>query len=485
VTRPITVVSHDPRIVQRPAGETGPGALSAWSIQGDAVLLHSDPAGVEPLSWRVIAGTLHLARYPALLARLAPACSLNLDTLQGLARIQYPGGTGSCFESVERVPAGCEISLDFAGRAGPPRPWYTFPREPDSAGRVDLWRALVDQCAALMRARGAGAVFLSGGLDSSAIAAAATAAAREGGFPPPVLLSVTYPGLPCDEARFQRLVADHLQLRLIQVDATRLQLWPRAQDSIQSGGIPTADFQAAATARLLGHAREEGRPLVLMGLGGDALFAGDGAELELYRTGKLLAAARFFRDWGEAGGIPGRVLWYRRGFRRHLRGRPFGSPAEVREAGSANRAGLRRALAHPAHGWRTEMIESTVTPPSTLGCPFYGLGFLAAFSRVRALDLAAGPGFKGLLRTTVAPHLPADVIAPRRKANFDDFHRTWIARERDTMVRRYRELRPTLPAGLDLPADIHPLLADSRLPAGLLSAWFSLCLAEFCSHWNP
>jgi asparagine synthetase B (glutamine-hydrolysing) len=478
------VIVHDSRIVELPASQLTESGESGWSSSSDgAVLLHADPVGVDPLAWRLIDGTLHLARHPATLALLPPRPALDLETLRQIARIEYPAGSGSCFTGIFRVPAGTQVRIDPDGTAGAPRRWWQFPAEPTQSTSPDLWRALVAQCATLMSRSGDCAVLLSGGLDSSAIAAAAAAAAKEQGRSSPLLLSVVYPGLPCDESSSQEAVAHHLGLSLIQVDATLLELWPAAQDAIRERAIPTADLQAAATSRLLKSAQREGRSLVLMGLGGDALFAGDGAELELYRRGRFFSAHRFFRDWGRAGGLPTRVMWYRRGVRRHLLGDPFGSGDEVAEAGSANRAGLRRALAHPAHGWRAEMIERTIAESVTIGCPFYGKTFLDVFGRVRAIDLAAGPGFKGLLRRTVAPHLPENVVSRQRKANFHDFYRSWIGRERDTLIARYQALRPGL-APLGLPPEIAPMLSGPAFPDGLLSAWFSLGLAEFYQAWK-
>ena len=277
---PIPVVVHDSRLVEQPPALAVQSAHSTWANTDDgAVLLHADPVGVEPLAWRVVDRTLHLARYPAVLAQLLPRPPLDLDTLELIGRVEYPRGTGSCFADVHRVPAGTEIKIDSAGIAAEPRRWWEFPPEPQVASPVDLWGALVAQCGELMERAGASAVFLSGGLDSSAVAAAATAAAQERNLASPLLLSVTYPGFPCDESNSQQLVARHLGLPLVQIDATTLTFWPAAQDAIQKRGIPTADLQTAATSQLLARAMEEGRNLVLMGLSGDALFSGDGAEL--------------------------------------------------------------------------------------------------------------------------------------------------------------------------------------------------------------
>ena len=483
---PIPVVVHDSRIVEQSPGVLHQSGSCGWTREDrGSVRLHADPAGVEPLAWRTIDRSLHLARYPATLARLEPRASLDLETLRVIARVEYPIGLASCFTGVRRLPPGTDVRIDPGGSEGESHKWWRFPPEPAKSSPVDLWRALVDQCAALMERSGDCAIFLSGGLDSAAVAAAAATAARERDLAPPLLLSVVYPGLKCDESPSQQLVADHLMLQLVQLDATRLEIWPAARDAIRQQGIPTADSQAAATSRLLAVAREQGRRLVLVGLGGDALFAGDGAELELYRRGKLRTAYRFFRDWGVAGGLPARVVWYRRGFRRYLVTRPFGTRAEIRSAGTANRSGLRRALEHPAHGWRTELIERTVGEPAlTVGCPLYGKVFLDSFAQVRTLDLTVGPGYKGLLRSIVRPYLPSAVVNRERKANFHDFFRSWSPQQREALADEYLSLRPGVPGTLGLPATIRPLLTAPDFPAGLLSAWFSLCLAEFYSAWQ-
>lgn len=482
---PLVVTVHDHRILERPESSLSQSGQTGWARSNDGgVVLHTDPVGVDPIAWRVIDGALHLARYAHTLAALPPRASVDLATLRLISRIEYPEGAPSCFTGVGRAPAGTEVRFTSDAKAGAPQGWWQLPPEPAAASPVDLWRALVEQCSSLLGRSGDAAIFLSGGLDSAAVAAAAATAARENGLRPPLLLSVTYPGFSCDESPWQQMVAAHLELPLVQADATRLEFWPAARDAV-ARGIPTGDLQSAATAPLLLRAGEEGRNLVLMGLGGDALFSGDGSELGLYRRGNLPAAYRFFRDWGVASGQSAPTLWYRRGLRRNLLGHPFGSAREIAAAGSANRSGLRRALSHPAHGWRTEMIEGTISGPApTIGCPLYGQMFLETFAKVPALELARGPGYKGRLRRIISPHLPDAVTRPRPKANFNDFHPSWIGRERRSMTSRYRALHAAVPDAVGLRPEIDSLLAETAPPIGLLPAWFSLCVAEFFAAWN-
>ncbi len=113
-------------------------------------------------------------------------------------------------------------------------------------------------------------VFLSGGLDSSALAAFA----RHSGVPrqPVVTLSVTFEEKGFDESPFQQAVAgwlktDHRQVRVGETDFfSQLDAFFRAMDQPTVDGVNTYFISAAA--------RRAGLKAVLSGVGADELFYG-------------------------------------------------------------------------------------------------------------------------------------------------------------------------------------------------------------------
>lgn len=476
---------HDPRIRQQPHAEAPELDASCWGVLPDgSVLLHSDVGGLNPLCWRIIAGTLHIGRFPSDLALIPPRAALDHSTLNLLVALAFPSDTASCFHGVHRVLAGHQVRVDPGGVASVPRRWWTLSPEDTNPAHPDLWGALVRQCEELMRPAPAAAVLLSGGVDSSTVAAATCAAARRQGWPVPLLLSVRYGDLACDESPWQDAVARHLDAELIVVDATMLPVWPTARRICVERGTPMADIQSAAVAALLATAHQRGHHLILSGLGADVLFQGDGVEIDLLLRGRIGAVHRFFSGIAAAKSQSLARMWFRRGLRGLIGRRKLAPPQEVKEAGGYSRAWLRKAICHPITGWRGEMLERTIGESVTFGSPFLGAAFLREFALVRSDDLAAGGSLKGLLRSMARPQLPPSVLDRSHKANFFDFHRAWIPRERSELIRRYAALRAEAPRELELPMEIGSLLADENLTTGLITAWTSLSVLEFQSAWD-
>ncbi len=481
----LAVLVHDPRVREFTPATLAELRVTGWARLPDGdIRLQSDPAATRPFCYRMLGRTLHLACYPGDLARLGPPPELDWTTLAGLPRFRFPDDGATAFAGIHRLAAGTTTTIAPDGGTRSHR-WWELPPEPSSSAKPDLFGALVQQCAGQIQGRQC-AILLSGGLDSSAIAAAAVAAARAGGGPDPILASLVYPGLPCDEDLTQEAIARHYGLTRVTVNPVGRPVWPGALGTVHSRLAPVVDTQSAAIGQLFEQLEAAGCRVVLTGLGGDVLFRGIGLEGSLLRQGRLLAIHRHFRGISRALPVSVPRLWWAGVLRPLATGRrgPGLSRAEVLRAGSSVRSTLIRNLAAGGTGWLTEAVEQSGNHRLALESPFYGAAFLDQYSRLTQQDFASSASHKGILREMIRPHLPAAVVNRVRKPNFLDYHATWLHRERSSLAARYREVRPMAPASIDMPADISRALNATSGSDGFSSSWMSLTMLEFLAAWN-
>lgn len=421
--------------------------------------------------WRRVGEELRFAPDPSLLARLDPLADLDWNVLRRLLHFDFPSGTETPFIGVYRPEAG--------------RAWTLGPEPQEDGPEPDLWEALVSQCAGYMASARRGAVMLSGGLDSSAVAAAAAAAARQLDQLPPLLLSAAYPGLDCDESSAQETVARHLSLPRETIDATRIPLFPGVQDGIRASLHPLVDGQEAINLELYRRARKAGCDLVLTGVGGDELFEGRGAEIDLVRSGRWRTAWRLIRSTERA--RPGSLaasLW-RRGIRLPLSPAGEGRTGRDRlEAGSWCRAVVRRTLANPGLSWRMEMARRTARRADLrFECPLLGNGFLEAYQGISLANLIGDGTVKALLRKTMAPHLPESVVGRVMKARFTAYYNARLPFDAPLMNARYRDLRKV--HAIDwLPSDLEGFMRTPVTSARFLTGWMAFSILEFADAWS-
>lgn len=473
---------HDPRLQELPPSASPDGTIGWVRLPDGTIRLHADPLGTQPICWRFLGHELHLACFPGDLARLAPIPPVNVAVVRGLVHNDYPDDGASHFVGVRRVVAGHYVIVDRSGRWAETR-WWRLPPEPGEDRKAALWGALVAQCAAMMRGRQS-AVLLSGGLDSSTVAAAAHEAARRSGAPPPLLASIVYPGNPADENRWQQSVADHLGLERVTENPMDQPVWPGARALIEERLTPFVDLQSAAMRRLFAELDRRGCRVVLNGFGGDVLFRGMGLELSLARRGNLLGIHRHFAGLAEAMPVSVPRLWWGSVIRPLLSGRRGQglTDDEIAKAGSSVRSLLSHILSQSAFGWLLEsVIQSSESDRIELESPFYGADFLAEFCRVREADYLASRSHKGILRELVRPYLPDAVVDRRVKVNFREYHRTWVGRERESLVRRFRELSSSGLPDLAIPAGVEAAWESGESPQGVSVPWLALAGLEFMS----
>jgi asparagine synthase (glutamine-hydrolysing) len=266
-------------------------AFAAIDRSTGALTLARDRFGIKPLVWcRPSADTVLFASTPQALAasglfRLEPAAGRRGEFL---ARGSI-GADRSFWSGVQVVPPARVMTFDLSGERAVPY-WSleavlsTTAESASLESAAEACRAaIIDSVAAHLVSDVPVAVFLSGGLDSSAIAAAA----RQAGGRDLRTITVTMPGSALDEsvvaaATAARLGATHSEVSLGEVDRDA------ALDAFFAAmAQPTVDgFNTFLVARA---ARDAGVQVVLSGMGGDELFGGYPSFVEVPRLHALLS----------------------------------------------------------------------------------------------------------------------------------------------------------------------------------------------------
>ena len=275
----------DTEVLLRTYARRGLGALDAvqgmfafalWDAPQRRLILAVDPLGIKPLYWHsrpdgslAFASEIRALLDAGLVPRKADAAGLESYLAYGAVQ-----GPTTAIAGVQALPAGCYLTVAANGRVeGPKRYWSpSFPPAgvpaSDRAHAVERLGELLDQVSEEHLISDVPvALFLSGGVDSSALAAFASRRTR--GLKS---FSVTFAEGAWSEAPHSREVArrlglDHSELTLSPEDL--LSSLPRALDALDQ---PTLD---GTNVFVLSRAvREAGIKVALSGQGGDEVFAG-------------------------------------------------------------------------------------------------------------------------------------------------------------------------------------------------------------------
>ncbi len=250
-------------------------AFAVWDMREKRVHLARDPIGVKPLYYGFTrAGDLVFAsELKGLLAH--PGVERNIDpqALEDYMAFGYVPDPKSIYRGIRKLPPGHWLTWR-AGEAEPvPRKYWDVPFQPlgnlslDDA--VEQLRGLLDRSVASQMVSDVPlGAFLSGGVDSSAVAASMGRASRE----PVRTCSIGFDHGGFDETEYARRVAEHLHTRHFErrVDVDDYVLL----DSLAAiYDEPFADSSALPTYRVCELARTQ-VTVALSGDGGDENFAG-------------------------------------------------------------------------------------------------------------------------------------------------------------------------------------------------------------------
>lgn len=244
------------------------------------LFLARDPLGIKPLYYtQTPEGFAFASEVRALLAGGAAAKQISQDALTAYLLFGSVAEPVTMVEGVFSLPPGHRMLLYVPERRRVPRarPWWdaeTSPAARDPKKPQDIGTA-----AKRLRPLLEGAVrghlladvpvglFLSGGLDSGAIAALAGHAQK--GI---CSFTLAFPGTSYDEGPLAKKVAERCGTRHTEVPLDGPAMLARIDEAL--GGLDQPTMDGINTSFVSWAAREVGLKVALSGLGGDELFAG-------------------------------------------------------------------------------------------------------------------------------------------------------------------------------------------------------------------
>ncbi len=375
------------------------------------VTLSRDPFGIKPLYIAQIADGLAFASEPqALLEAGLVARAVRPAVREELLQLQFTTGADTIFEGIQRLLPGETVTC-ADGRVLDRRRVSHIPEggpeniDEDSA-LVRLDRALEESVDLHQRADVPYGMFLSGGIDSSALIALMARLNSE-----PVRAFTAGFDVPAaaDEREHAAAVAKAVGAHHEAIEISEAMVWRHLPEIVGCMDDPSADYAIIPTWFLAQRARQDVK-VVLSGEGGDEMFAG------------YPRYARAVRPWW----MGGRAMYAHGSFDRVnvLRTRPTGW-----------RDGIVAAEARAAEGGRSRLATAQVTdmtdwlPHDLLlkldrclmahalegRTPFLDPGIAAAAFRLPdTMKLRKGVG-KWILRKWLEQHLPmARPFAPKQ-----------------------------------------------------------------------
>ncbi len=269
---------------------TGPGG------EGSAIFLARDHLGIKPLYFTVRDGVLAFAS--EVRALLASGLVPRALSPHGLAAYLLWGSAAeplTLVDDIRSLPPGHRMLVRLGSgvlETSPEPYWHLQPHDGRSisgslGGAVASVRSLLEDSIRLhLVADVPVGVFLSSGVDSTAIAA--LAARASGGID---TVTVVFPeDVAYSEAALARQTAQHLGTRHHEVALTGPEMLRRLDEAVAALDQPSMD--GANTYFVSWGAREAGLKVALSGLGGDELFGGYATFASVPRLEVLAAVTR-------------------------------------------------------------------------------------------------------------------------------------------------------------------------------------------------
>jgi asparagine synthase (glutamine-hydrolysing) len=264
------------------------------------LFLARDPLGIKPLYYTQTSdGFAFASEVRALLASGLCPRQISQDALTAYLLFGSVSEPVTLLDGVFSLPPGHKMLMYIPERRRVPRahPWYDAARSPAardpnrprefSAAARQLRPLLQDAVEAHLIADVPVGLFLSSGLDSSAIAMlAGRAKAGIQSF------TLTFPGTTFDEAALARVVAGRCGSRHTEVPLDGAAILSRMDEALAALDQPTMD--GVNTYFVSWAARQVGLKVALSGLGGDELFAGYSTFSDVPRLNKLAQTAKLF-----------------------------------------------------------------------------------------------------------------------------------------------------------------------------------------------
>jgi asparagine synthase (glutamine-hydrolysing) len=248
------------------------------------LLLARDPFGIKPLYYAETPAGFAFASEPAaLIAAGVVKPRVNERRRDELLHLQFTTGVETLYEGIHRVAPG-ETLVVSEGRVIERRHKAALPQsgprpesEADALRRIDA--ALADSVAMHQRADVPYGMFLSGGIDSTALL---VMMARLNDRPVRAYTAGFTGGGVADERAHARLVARKLGAEHVEVEFSEADFWSLLPAAVSAMDDPAADYAILPTYKLAMRAKADLK-VVLCGEGGDEMFAGYGRYRSLLR----------------------------------------------------------------------------------------------------------------------------------------------------------------------------------------------------------
>jgi len=266
---------------------------------GPVLFLARDPLGIKPLYYTQTGeGFAFASEVGALMASGITAKRISQDALTSFLLFGSVSEPVTMYESVFSLPPGHRVLLYVPDRRRLPRPhpWWDPRRSPAAkdtrrprnfAAAATALRPLLEDCVrAHLIADVPVGLFLSSGLDSSAIAA--LAAREHAGIQS---FTLAFPGTPFDESALTRIVAERCGTRHTEIPLAGDAIPARLDEALAALDQPTMD--GINTYFVSWAARQVGLKVALSGLGGDELFAGYSTFADTPKLARLTGVAHF------------------------------------------------------------------------------------------------------------------------------------------------------------------------------------------------
>ena len=266
---------------------------------GPVLFLARDPLGIKPLYYtQTGVGFAFASEVSALMASGITPKQISQDALTSFLLFGSVSEPVTMYEGVFSLPPGHRVLLYIPDRRRLPRPhpWWDPRRSPAAkdtrrpqnfaAAASALRPLLEDSVRAHLIADVPVGLFLSSGLDSSAIAA--LAAREHAGIQS---FTLAFPGTPFDESALTQIVAERCGTQHTEIPLAGDAIPARLDEALAALDQPTMD--GINTYFVSWAARQMGLKVALSGLGGDELFAGYSTFADTPKLARLTGVAQF------------------------------------------------------------------------------------------------------------------------------------------------------------------------------------------------
>jgi asparagine synthase (glutamine-hydrolysing) len=292
-------------------------AAAIWDRETKTLRLARDPLGIKPLFVTEQNGGLGFASEITALRQI-PGYDFGVDErgVHDFFCFGHVLGPHTIFRQVRSVPPGHVLTLNRMGNARLRRFWEPKVRVLDGPSEAEWIEETRERVLATVKRHMIADVpvgaFLSGGIDSGAVAAGMTRAAGRG----VTAFTAGFPGSRIDETAAAKAVADHLGCKHIVLPIepeTAADVLPCVQSAFDE---PTAANSAIPLWYLSRRAAQHVK-VVLCGEGGDELFLGYNRQRwaeRMRRCASFIKAAGGFGFLDHAHDLPARKLNYLRDY---------------------------------------------------------------------------------------------------------------------------------------------------------------------------